>query len=866
MSCVACRAPFAGTRALVAIAALAVSLVQVRTTPIEIDTSKYGQTFDGIGGLSGGGATSRLLVDYPEPQRSDILDYMFKPNYGASLHILKVEIGGDSQSTDGCEPSHMHSADDLDYSRGYEWWLLSEAKKRNPGIKTVGLPWTFPAWVGGAEQSGDPFKHPELTTDYLLKWLEGARSEYGVNIDYVGIWNERQSDGTYAKTLRRTLDAAGFGNTTIIAKDGDAHICNEMAKDKDYADAVGVVGLHYPSDYTSLKACRDIGFGLNGQRGGKPIWSSEESSSYDDLNGAACWARVIASHWVLQGITSSIMWNLVGAYFHGTAWYASSMLTAVEPWSGNYHSMAPVWATAHVTQFTSIGWDIVENGHGSGQLPNGGFYVTYADPKTGDWTLTITKISEDHAPCTRPSLPHFQVRSENVTFTLKVGVKRSKLAVWYSNFEEYREDGTASTLFERLPDIDGTIGRFTLQVRVGSFFTVSTILKGPTKGKASTPIPTSQPQMPLPFADDFESTRESQEGKWWSDQIGIFEVHRSGDAKVMRQMVPAAPIAWTSSARGPVSVVGMLEWQDLNLTAEFRLPVTASDDKGACLGLRTDQLWSSGIVLCVFKGGFYWLASEGPHRGSVKPRGQLFTSGNTSALSVREFSTLSLVVVDDKASAALDGRSLFQEVAIRGTNTGFAAIGATDWVAIEYDSVHIDRAGPRWTPPSSPCVAPVAGAVVHARACATNGFAVDDQVFDLQASFALRHTPSGLCLLAVSAIEGSTLVLEKCDAREPRQRFKHDYTVIRNAVVPLTLQAGAGNLRLAGGLDGKVFLSASKGGGHNWSSWAYYPNTQQLRNHMGVDASLGYPMCLSTCELASGGGSTLGAPGNVVVV
>ena len=46
----------------------------------------------GIGAISGGGATSRLLVSYPEPQLSELLDLMFLPNYGASLHILKVHL------------------------------------------------------------------------------------------------------------------------------------------------------------------------------------------------------------------------------------------------------------------------------------------------------------------------------------------------------------------------------------------------------------------------------------------------------------------------------------------------------------------------------------------------------------------------------------------------------------------------------------------------------------------------------------------------------------------------------------------------------------------------------------------------------
>ena len=50
--------------------------------------------FDGIGGLSGGGGCSRLLKDYPTEQQSQVLDILFKPRFGASLQILKVEIGG----------------------------------------------------------------------------------------------------------------------------------------------------------------------------------------------------------------------------------------------------------------------------------------------------------------------------------------------------------------------------------------------------------------------------------------------------------------------------------------------------------------------------------------------------------------------------------------------------------------------------------------------------------------------------------------------------------------------------------------------------------------------------------------------------
>ena len=53
-----------------------------------------------------------------------------------------------AQSTDGTEPSHMHSRGDLSCERGYEFWLLQEARARNPSIKTYALSWALPHWVG----------------------------------------------------------------------------------------------------------------------------------------------------------------------------------------------------------------------------------------------------------------------------------------------------------------------------------------------------------------------------------------------------------------------------------------------------------------------------------------------------------------------------------------------------------------------------------------------------------------------------------------------------------------------------------------------------------------------------------------------
>ena len=99
------------------LALVAAAAVGEAKGPYTIDATKLDRVFDGHGGLSAG-ASSRLLYDYEEPYRSDILDYLYKPSFGAQLTICKVEIGGDVQSTNGAEASHMHTSKDLNLHRG----------------------------------------------------------------------------------------------------------------------------------------------------------------------------------------------------------------------------------------------------------------------------------------------------------------------------------------------------------------------------------------------------------------------------------------------------------------------------------------------------------------------------------------------------------------------------------------------------------------------------------------------------------------------------------------------------------------------------------------------------------------------------
>ena len=119
-------------------------------TGSELHDLSTAAAWEGLGGLSAG-ASSRLLFDYAEPARSDLLTLLFSPRSGAANQVCKVEISGDGQSSYGSEPSAMHLAAPAswNFGRGYEHWVLTEARKRRgASLRSAALAWTAPYWVG----------------------------------------------------------------------------------------------------------------------------------------------------------------------------------------------------------------------------------------------------------------------------------------------------------------------------------------------------------------------------------------------------------------------------------------------------------------------------------------------------------------------------------------------------------------------------------------------------------------------------------------------------------------------------------------------------------------------------------------------
>ena len=163
---------------LCGIAAMLLASQVFAETKIVLDDADSGRVFEGIGVVSAG-ASTRNLVDYPEKQKSEILDYMFKPKFGANLQHLKVEIGGGEYIGQGSEPTHALTRAELadPKPRGYEFWLMAEARKRNPQVLLDCLPWCYPGWISS------PFSQD--SADWYVAFLDVVRKHYGLKMDWL---------------------------------------------------------------------------------------------------------------------------------------------------------------------------------------------------------------------------------------------------------------------------------------------------------------------------------------------------------------------------------------------------------------------------------------------------------------------------------------------------------------------------------------------------------------------------------------------------------------------------------------------------------------------------------------------------------
>lgn len=508
---------------------------------INIDGTAGGKRFDGLGAVSGGGATSVLLKDYPEPQRSQVLDLLFKPDFGASISALLVEVPGDGNSTQGTESSHMHSRNIENYSRGYEWWLMSEARKRNPSIILDANAWSCPMWVGD-----NKFWSQDMC-DYYVKWIKGLKNIYGLDLDAIGCRNEKGVSEDFVKMFRTTLNSNGLSKVKIHAFDNwqkdKFDWARDMKTDPALRDAVDILSAHTMNGSPTPPDIIKLSEELN-----KPIWNTEEHVYKE---GFDCEIRMVESfnkNFIESGVTMIVNWYLVASTYTIEPYPETpSIMVAREPWSGNYYIREVLWAYAHYGQFCKAGWQYLNGA--CGKFAGGGTYVTLKSQGTDYSVIAETKDAKEN---------------QKITFKVNGGLSQKKLCVWRSNAREQ---------FVRLQDITPVNGTFELTLEPQSVYSISTTT-GQRKGYFSK-IPVSKP-FPFPYYETFD---EYKDMKIWgylphytADISGVFEIADRPDnkGKCLRQVIGEKAQSWAPEWM-PYTILGDKNWKDYEVSADVYL-------------------------------------------------------------------------------------------------------------------------------------------------------------------------------------------------------------------------------------------------------------------------------------------------------
>ncbi|KAH0620445.1 hypothetical protein JD844_020904 [Phrynosoma platyrhinos] len=445
----------------------------------------------------------------------------------------------------------------------------------------------------------------------------------------------------FFKLLRYTLDKQELQHVRIIASDNLWEpISFFVLLDSELREAVDIIGAHYPGTTTVLNALLTH----------KKLWSSEDYSTFNNEEGAGCWARILNQNFVNGNMTATIAWNLVASYYEDLPFGRSGLMTAQEPWSGHYTVNPPIWITAHTTQFTQPGWHYLQV---DGHLEAGGSYVALTDGQ-GNLTIIIETMS-----------------------------KLQTLQMWYSKLEF---SSSNSTLFKSLGPIKVCEGVLTLNLGLDEIYTLTTLKTG-HKGSLQNPPP-SQP-FPSKYKDDFNIRNPTfSEAPNFADQTGVFEyfVNSSDPGEhtfTLRQVVTQRPVTWVADAENTISIIGNYKWVNLTITCDIYIE---SEKGGAFIGGRVDK---AGIYVGDAKGVFFWVLPDGTYRVTGDLYGNNILMKGLSGVRAKAWHTLTLMLTGSNASGMLNGNPLWENVTVYSPRNGWAAIGTHSFEFAQFDNFQV---------------------------------------------------------------------------------------------------------------------------------------------------------------------------------
>lgn len=606
---------------------------------VNIDGSREGRVYEGIGGVSAG-ASSRLLYDYPDSIRSIVLDYLFKPNFGGVFQHLKVEIGGGENSTCGSEPSHVITREELDSpvgTRGYEFWLAKEARDRNPDVILDALAWSYPYWFSSTWSQDQ--------ADYIVAFLKAAENTWGLTWDWIGACkNERGYNRNWiVDVLRPTLNQNGYSAVKLhaaeeIAKNWD--IADAVMRDAALSDALDAISVHYASRAANRTPPS------NARAWGKPLWSNEEwSRSGKTWSNSMLLARNINMLYIRDLFTKQSIWCPIDAIYGPNSgsesdanpirYGATGAMRADMPWCGHYEIYPALWAVAHTTQFAQPGWVYLTSGCGRPSTSTwDGSYVTLKHPTTGDYSIVIVTGS-----------------ATSYTFNVSGGLSTDIVHVWRTN---------SSSWFEKQTDITPTGSSFSINCQANSIYSLTTTT-GQSKGTAGNPPAEA---FPFPYRENYESYSAGATPKYHTDQKGTFEIVADSAGKHLRQILPKEGILWGSNhtTDKPCTMFGDPEWTDYDIIADVYIDGGDVEICSRVANVLTDR----GYRLVLAKNGAW----------QVFINRTRLESGTVGSFNAAKWHNLKLRCSSGTITAFIDGKEVFS-VTNQSSRSGMAGLAST---------------------------------------------------------------------------------------------------------------------------------------------------------------------------------------------
>ncbi|MGN0621290.1 MAG: family 16 glycoside hydrolase [Porcipelethomonas sp.] len=562
--------------------------------------------FKGLGAITANNS-SRLLIDYKAKNPDayeEIMEALFRKDYGASLSHVKIELGADVNSSSGTEPCVKRYCDEkADVTRGAGFIFASDAKKINPDITVDLLRWGEPAWVRIAFEQGKEYGY-EARYRWYKETMEAAFDTYGLEFDYISAdGNETEkADGEwivyFSERLKNETDLRyDYSKIRIIASDepGTRNIAESMINNEDLRNAVDVIGLHYTT-------YGDENTAVLNEKYGKEIWYSEgiapcniselsvnaDGNGISGINSLTDVTNRIINSYCHGKMTMYEYQPAVAAYYTGSNYAPKQLIAAEEPWSGYYSIGSGLWGAAHITHFIRKGWKYVDSAcFGDGNenhfiTDTTSNYMTLMSDE-GDYTVILSNDSDT---------------PRKYRFTLKNMIKPDSEL----NCIETRGPESGGKYNENwfrfinriVPTENHGEYSFILELKPFSVMTVTTLSAEHVNGIETVKIPEyKSSRLPLPYIDSFNYNDDFLRTRgnaplYTTDQGGAFEIRRDGEENVLVQLITSdmIPSDWRfRNTPDPALSLGDDKWSDYTLKAEIKFADT-SPDNYAAIGIR----------------------------------------------------------------------------------------------------------------------------------------------------------------------------------------------------------------------------------------------------------------------------------------